>query len=73
MDVYNDVMKSFVTITEAVGAQKWVTISIIRPLLYKHLKVHLVEKPSDKRLTKKMKIEIRSNRVMSMGTCIQDL
>ena len=61
MDVYMDVMKPLVTITETIGAQKWVTVSALRPLLYKLLKSHLVEKASDKRLAKKMKSEMHNN------------
>ena len=35
MEAYLSVMKPLVEITEALGAKKWVTISTIRPLLYK--------------------------------------
>ena len=35
------VMKPFVKITEALGAEKWVTISSLTPLLYKILNVYL--------------------------------
>ncbi len=52
-----DVMKPLVTITEAIGAQIWVTVSTLRPLLYKLLKSHLIEKASDKRLAKTIKSE----------------
>ena len=58
MKVYIEVMKPMVTITEAIGAQQWVTISTLRPLLHK---LHLIEKSNDKRLAKKMKSEIRTN------------
>ena len=61
MDIYIDVMKPLVTITEAIGAQKWVTISTLRPLLHKLLDVHLIGKPDDKRLAKKMKLEMHTN------------
>ena len=44
IECYKDVMKPLVDITEAVGAEKWVTISTIRPLLHKLLNKHL--KPS---------------------------
>ena len=41
-------MKSLVTITEAIGAQKWVTISTIcRPLLHKLLNVTFIKKDDD--------------------------
>ena len=58
MEVYNDVMKPLVSITEAIGAQKWVTISTIRPLLHKLLQLHLVETSTDSRLVKKIKTEM---------------
>lgn len=61
MDIYIDVMKPLVTITEAIGAQKWMTISTLRPLLRKLLHVHLIGKPDDKRLTKKIKLEMHIN------------
>ena len=61
MEVYIEVMKPLVTITEAIGAQQWVTISTLRPLLHKLLKLHLIEKPDDKRLAKKLKSEMRIN------------
>ena len=35
MEAYLSVMKPLVEITEALGAEKWVTISTIRPLIYK--------------------------------------
>jgi len=34
METYVEVMKPLVTFTEAIGAQKWVTISAVRPLLH---------------------------------------
>ena len=58
MEVYIDVMKPLVSITEAIGAQKWVTISTIRPLLHKLLQLHLVETSTDSRLVKKIKTEM---------------
>lgn len=61
MDVYLDVMKPLVTVTEAISAQKWVTISTLRPLLHKLLKSHLIEKSSDTSLAKKMKSEMNNN------------
>ena len=57
IEVHIEVMKPMVTITEAIGAQQWVTISTLRPLLHKLLKSHLIEKSNDKRLAKKMKSE----------------
>uniref|UniRef100_A0A1X7U5F9 HAT C-terminal dimerisation domain-containing protein n=1 Tax=Amphimedon queenslandica TaxID=400682 RepID=A0A1X7U5F9_AMPQE len=61
MDVYLDVMKPLVTITEAISAQKWVTISTLRPLLHKLLKSHLIEESIDTSLAKKMKSEMNNN------------
>ena len=55
MEAYVDVMKPLVTITEAIGAEKWVTISTVRPILYKLLNSHLEEAPTDTQLCKKMK------------------
>ena len=62
MEVYIEVMKPMVIITEAaIGAQQWVTISTLRPLLHKLLKSHLIEKSNDKSVAKKMKSEMRTN------------
>lgn len=47
MEKYLEVMKSLVIITEALGAEKWVTISTVRPLLHKLLQVHLVSTSTD--------------------------
>ena len=48
-------MKPLVDITEVIGAEKWVTISAVRPLLYKLLNTHLKHCSSDSRLEKIMK------------------
>uniref|UniRef100_A0A1X7V2U9 Uncharacterized protein n=1 Tax=Amphimedon queenslandica TaxID=400682 RepID=A0A1X7V2U9_AMPQE len=61
MDVYLDVTKPLVTIKEAISAQKWVTISKLRPLLHKLLKSHLIKISSDTSLAKKMKSEMNNN------------
>ena len=37
MEINIGVMKPLDTITEAIGAQTWVTMSTVRPLLYKTL------------------------------------
>lgn len=58
MEVYIEVMKPLVAITEAIGAQKWVTISTVRPLLHKLLKSHLCANSTDKPLAKKIKAEL---------------
>ena len=55
-------MKSLVTITEAIGAQKWVTISTICcPLLHKLLNVTFIEKDDDTQQQKVMKYAMRMN------------
>ena len=55
------VMKSIVEITEALGVQKYVKISIVRPLLYKLLNNILKNSDSDSRLTKMMKLRMKEN------------
>jgi len=55
MEIFLEVLKPVVEITEAIGSEKSVTISTIRPLLYKLLSKELVEDPSDKPLTKTLK------------------
>ena len=63
MENYVQIMKPLVDITEAVGAEKWVTISTIRPLLHKLLNVILTSKPTDTRQQKAIKsaIHVYSN------------
>ena len=62
LECYRAIMKPLVDITEAIGAQKWVTISTIRPLLHKLLKIHLKLSPeSDSHLVKAMKEAISSD------------
>ena len=55
MEIFLEVLKPIVEITEAIGGEKLVTISTIKPLLHKLLSKHLIEKPSDKTLTKTLK------------------
>ena len=43
------VMKPLVSITEAIGAEKWITISMIKSLVYKLIHIHLVENSGDTR------------------------
>ena len=54
MEMFVQVMKSIVEITETLGAQKYVTISMVRPLLHKLLNNILKNSDSDSRLTKMM-------------------
>ena len=61
MECYKDVMKPLVDVTEAIGAEKWVTISIIRPLLHKLLNVHLKPATTDSRLVCMIKESICSD------------
>ena len=48
-------MKPLVEITEAIGAEEWVTISILRPLLHKLLHVQLVGKSTDSKIESALK------------------
>ncbi len=50
MEVYIEVMSPLVTITEAIGAQQWVIISTLRPLLHKLVQSHLMEKPTEQKV-----------------------
>ena len=49
-------MKPIVEITEAIGGEKWVIISTVRPLLHKLLEDYLNCKPLESKLKKDMKI-----------------
>ena len=49
------VMEPLVEITEAIGADKWVTISTLRPILHKLLETHLLPTSDDNDLVKSMK------------------
>ena len=48
-------MKPFVEITEAFGAEKWVTISSLTPLQYKILNVYLKVTADDDRVVVSIK------------------
>ena len=74
MEIFLDVMKPFVEITESVGGEKWVTLSLVRPLLYKLIEKHLTEDSSDSRLKKNMKrvIPSGSKNKISESICIRD-
>ena len=48
-------MTPLVKMTEAIGGQKWVTITSVRPLIYKLLSVDLVPTEGEHRLKKVMK------------------
>ena len=55
MEDFVAVMKPLVDITEAVGGDKWVTISTLRPILHKLLHTHFVPVANDSQLIKSMK------------------
>ena len=55
MEIFLEVFKPIVEITEAIGGEKLVIISTIKPLLHKLLSKHLTEKPSDDNFTKTLK------------------
>ena len=60
LELFNKVMQPLVQIMEAIGAEKWVTISTVRPLLYKLLSVLFVS-GEDTSLEKSMKQAMHSN------------
>jgi len=47
LEYFVEVMKPFVEITEALGAEKWVTISTLTPLLYKIPNIYLKVSSTD--------------------------
>ena len=55
MEVFVEVMRPIVEITEVIGGEKRVTVSAVRPLLHKLINQYLVVKPSDAQLTKNVK------------------
>jgi len=55
----HEVFKPIVDITEAVGGEKLVTISTIKPLLHKLLSMHLIEKNTDTALAKNQKSNVK--------------
>ena len=61
METYVQVMKPLVTSTEAIGAQKWIIISTVHPLLHKLLNITLTEKDGDTQQQKAMKSAMRMN------------
>jgi len=50
MSDYLSVMKPLVQITEGLGREKWVTITMVQPLLHKLINVHLKSLPTDSNL-----------------------
>ena len=61
LELFVKVMKPLVEITEAIGAEKWVTISVIRPVIHKLLEVYFKSKSGDSRLETTMKEAMHSN------------
>ena len=61
LEEFIETMKPVVEITEAIGGEKWVTISTVRPLLHKLLEVHLKCEKQDSKLTKDMKTAMIEN------------
>ena len=55
MKTFEKVLESIVKITETLGGEKLVTISAVRPLLYKLLSIRLIENVSDSSIAKEMK------------------
>ena len=47
LELFIKVMKPLVDITEAIGAERWVTISVVCPLLHKLLEVYFKPEESD--------------------------
>lgn len=47
MEIFVEVMKLISENTSVIGAEKWVTLSAVRPLLHKLLHIHLSENQSD--------------------------
>jgi len=55
METFLQVLQPIVEITETLGGEKLVTTSAVRPLLHKLSSIHLIDKPSDSSLAKKIK------------------
>ena len=61
LEKYVIVMKPLVSITEAIGAEKWVTISLLRPLLHKLIHMHLAETSGDSIIERSLKNAVLSD------------
>ena len=61
MEVFVEIMRPIVEITEVIGGEKRVTISAVRPLLHKLMNKHLALKPSDATLAKNIKSALLSD------------
>ena len=69
MEVFVEIMKPIIEITEALGAQKYITISMIRPLLHKLLNNILKNSDSDCTLTKMMKLILACDCILLIVYC----
>ena len=61
MELFIRVIRPIVEITEALGGQWYVTISMVRPLLHKLLNSILKNSDNDCRLIKTMKVKMKEN------------
>ena len=63
LELFVKVMKLLVDITKAIGVERWVTISVVRPLLHKLLEVYFKSEESDEfiRLERMMKNSMHTN------------
>ena len=73
MEQFLEVMRPLVEITEALGAQKWVTVSTIRPLLHQLFNKFLKSMPSESRLAKLRKQKMQHNLINQYIGSIVDL
>ena len=80
MKMLMEVLQPIVQITETIGDKKLMTVSAVRPILYKLLSLHLIEHSSDSPLTKTIKktlmadLKDRCNGVMNLinTACLLD-
>ena len=61
METFIDVLKPLVQITEKIGGEKWVTLSVVKPVLFKLTEKHLVDERTDSCLKKALKKAILSD------------
>ena len=73
MEQFLEVMRPLFEITEALGAQKWVTVSTIRPLLHQLFNKFLKSMPSESRLAKLRKQKMQHNLINQYTGSIVDL
>ena len=58
INAMEEVMTPLLEIMETIGGEKWVTLSVVRPLLYKLTKKHLADSSADSRLKKSLKTAV---------------